>query len=202
MSSKISDNIKEHLLGATRIYFVAIENFQYSHYFSSGKNKSEEDYIANSSHLKFISHSLWRISVIETSKLVTDSRNQEFNLHKLIRKVKQSRHVFKDKDFLIAKWEYDIGLIDLEIKTIKDLRDQIYAHTDKVYKQNFRIDFGDLQRVLGNCWRILFDLHYYLLESTYDSTLPYFEGKELDILKVLSIERDKRLNQLYNDGNK
>lgn len=48
----------------TLIYIEAKENFRFCYHFHVGKTEEENRYIQVDSHLRFIGHSLWRLTLM------------------------------------------------------------------------------------------------------------------------------------------
>ncbi len=190
-------DINKRISVATRIYFAAKEACAYSYYFTNGESPIEQEYLANSSHLRFISHSLWRVSITETSKLVAKSRNQRFNLFLIIEELKKNKYEFEHKELMLDKWVNSLAYIEYEIEIVKRLRDKIYAHTDdEVLVPGIKFDYNDVTNVHNRLWNLIFDLNLYVLDKHFEHSLPYFEGQRLDLLTVLAENKRKRMDEL------
>lgn len=162
------------------------------------------EYIETDESLKFIRHSLWRISVIELSKLFNDRKSTDkLNLHHFIKKLKPDGHYkkFKVDSSILKEWVQAIEENKAVISDITTLRDKIYAHSDpnnSTYN-TIRIYFDKVDKLLKLVETILSYIYLSVLVTTFDFEDPYFSRKDFQLVTILATEQ-KRRNDALLDG--
>src|SRR5687767_3765997 len=93
------------------IEIVAKQCFQYSFYLHKPETKEETKYLQNQRDFGFIRHILWRMTIIELSKLFSSSSKRDrFNVNHFLSKLKRGGQ-FGDMGIsqaTIDKWEADL----------------------------------------------------------------------------------------------
>ena len=75
------EELKKETWRIVEIYLSAKENFNYCHYLHEPDTREEAEYLKVDRDLRFIRHSLWRLSIIELAKLFSDRKStHKFNL--------------------------------------------------------------------------------------------------------------------------
>ncbi len=94
MEEDIKIKLRNKIERIAKILIVAKESFLYSSYLHYPETKEESDYLNNSSHFKFIRHSLWRQSIIELSKLFSGPKSRDrFNINNFLVQLKVTTQV-------------------------------------------------------------------------------------------------------------
>ena len=194
MDKKLEFELK--IIRIHRIYIASKENSNYSQYLLTWNNECEKEYITKSSHLRYISHSLWRISIIEACKLVVKSRNNHFNLFHLIDFIEKNLLSYVTLND-IEKWHKTLMNAQKEISLLQQIRDKIYAHTDESTPLIQHIDRETLNSVLDATWVVIFEMASKISGAHLSSGLPFFEGQILNIVEVLANERDNWIKKKY-----
>src|SRR6478672_11347689 len=124
--------LSEELSRITEIFFNAKENFNYCFYLHKPDTKAESEYLDVDRDLKFIRHSLWRLTIIELAKLFSKKENDRFNLRRFLSKLPPNGYYggLKISQEKIAEWETLMLNQEKTIDHVLILRDKIYAHTD------------------------------------------------------------------------
>jgi hypothetical protein len=105
------DVIKQEIWGIWQILILARECFEYSNYLYNPDTKEEFEYLSFSQDFDFIRHILWRMTIIELSKLFSSSSKRDrFNLKHFIDKLKKTGHFSKAgiNEVTIIKWETEL----------------------------------------------------------------------------------------------
>ena len=195
------EDLKNECGSIVEIYFNAKENFLYCYYLHVPGTKEEAEYLNVDRDLKFIRHSLWRLSIIELAKLFSDRKfTDKFNLFHFLSKLKPGGKYahFKFDPSQISKWEAMINTHENLISNIIVLRDKIYAHTDpdkdnyksiEIYFRQIEDLFELIEKVLSQLYLILFDTHLEL-------QTPTFDRQDFDLLKVLAAAHHKKIEKI------
>lgn len=198
--TKIAELEKE-IWRITEIFLNAKENFNYSYYLHKPDTTEEAEYVKHDRDLIFIRHSLWRLSIIELSKLFSNNTNtHKFNLSHFISKLKPGGHFsnFQIDPLKIAEWEKAILTKQELIKNIITLRDKIYAHTDP-NKDDYRtveIFFTQIESLFDLVEGIIKEINLVALESDDDISTPTFERNDFTMIKTLSEVKRKEIDEI------
>ena len=80
--------IKNDIWNIWQILITAKDSFQYSFYLHKPDTEEEQDYLNHSPDFIFIRHILWRMCIIELSKLFSNSKDRDrFNIFHFIKKL-------------------------------------------------------------------------------------------------------------------
>lgn len=193
--------LKNEIWRIWEIEIVAKECFQYSFYLHKPETKEEAEYLHNQRDFGFIRHILWRMTIIELSKLFSNSpKRDRFNVFHFISKLKKAGH-FGDmgiSEVKIAKWEADLKLNQKHIDNILTLRDKIYAHTDPKKEDYKAIDlsFQDVEILIKVVVDIIKEIYLVVFDAGTIMETPNFDRGNFKIIKVLAEERRKRMEEL------
>jgi len=195
------EELKKESWRIVEIYLNAKENFNYCYYLHKPDTKEEADYLNVDRDLKFIRHSLWRLSIIELAKLFSDRKSTDkFNLLYFLSKLKPEGHYdsFKIDSFKIAEWESLIFTREGLINDIVTLRDKIYAHTDpdKDDYRNIEIYFTQIEELFNLVEIILKEVYLVAFTATLDLRTPTFDRKDFDLVKTLSEAHKKSIDEI------
>lgn len=122
------DEIEQEIWGIWEILILARECYEYSNYLYNPDTKEESEYLSFSQDFDFIRHILWRMTIIEISKLFSISAKRDrFNLRHFIDKLKKSGYFSKAgiNEATIHKWETEILNNEKTVTIILTLRDKI-----------------------------------------------------------------------------
>lgn len=162
--------LKEHLDTLYQILSKIIQTFEFCDYLYKPINQEHFDFINDDGFFRFSSYSMYRICFVDLHKLLSKSKNDQFNLHELIDKlsingVYYNKNISKD---LIDKWKESLNDEEDIIKDIKDVRNKIYSHTDKDYKkviERSEMTFDDIRRIIEKIKIILQEIHALALDT-------------------------------------
>ena len=187
-----------------KIFINANECFHYSFYLHNPNTQEEFDYLINSIDLQYIGHAMWRMTIIELSKLFSGSktRRDRYNIQHLICKLKNDG-IFRNIGFsneTIKKWETKIERNQETINSILILRDKIYAHTDSEVEKFLDIDlpFKQIQFLLEIVKEIIQDVHFSVFNSEAIVETVVFNKERFGIIKVLAEAEKNRIQRLCN----
>lgn len=181
------------------ILVAAKESFNYCNYMYSPKSENELKYINESKDFRYIRHLLFRVTIIELSKIFRESKGTDrFNIFHLFNKLKPSGH-FKSIKFPNRKLvEYEALLKEDDlISQIINLRDKIYAHTDSNIDklETSKITFSALENLIQKTERIINEIFEIALDQSILFDSPVFNRQSFDAFEVLSKDREKFLEQ-------
>jgi hypothetical protein len=181
------------------IYTVAKETFTYCYYLHKPDTELEREYLTKDRHLHFIRHILWRQSIVELSKLTSFSNNDEFRITNYIGRLWRTKEI-KDKlnPSLFIRWKEELRQNSIAIKHINDLRNKIYAHTDRETEEYRKLDiyFDDVVKVFDAIGSIIKEIYNEVFDSGVDLTTPTFERNHFDLVKVLAEAHNERIRKL------
>lgn len=195
------DELRNETWRITEIYLNAKENFNYCYYLHKPGTKAEAEYLKVDRNLKFIRHSLWRLSIIELAKLFSDRKSTDkFNLLHFLSKLKpdgQYKH-FKIDPLKIAEWESQVFTNEKLIRKVIILRDKIYAHTDRD-KDDYKkivIYFKQIEELFEIVETVLKEVYLIALSTTLDLSTPTFDRTDFDLVKILAQEHKKQIDEI------
>jgi len=195
------EELKNEVWRITEIFLNAKENFNYSYYLHRPDTTQEAEYLKNDRDLIFIRHSLWRLSIIELTKLFSDNpRTHKFNLLHFLSKLKPTGYYsdVKIDTMKIAEWETLIFTEDKLINDIVTLRDKIYAHTDpdKDEYRKIEIYFTQIETLFALVGSIITEVNLLAFDmSTFLST-PTFDRKDFTLVKILAEAKQNEINEI------
>ena len=131
MSKK--DELKQNIWKIWEISMLAKKCLIYSYYFHKPETEEESNYLDKSKEFKFIRHILWRNSVIEFSKLFSNSaRRDKYNIYKFLKNLNRDQYFgeFGIEKETIENWREKLKENEKTINSILLLRDKVYGHTD------------------------------------------------------------------------
>lgn len=197
------EDIKNEIWRIWEILILAKESFHYSFYLHKPETKKELNYINKSRDLDFIRHILWRTTVIELSKLFSESdKRDRFNINHFIRKIKKGGH-FGDmgvSDDIINKWEQEILSKKATIDILLKFRDKVYAHTDpdKDRHSKHDITFQQTELLIDFVESIIREIYRTIFQSDIVTETVIFDRKRFDLVKILADEHERKINEMFN----
>ncbi len=199
--------IKNEVWQIWQILLIAKECFQYSLYLHKPSTQEEQNYLRHSQDFGFIRQILWRMSVIELSKLFCDSKDRDrFNIFHFINKLKKGGH-FGDMGIsktTIAKWENQIAINKDTITQILTLRDKVYAHTDANGEKYTKGDltFQQTEKLIQIIENVIQEIYSTVFQTHAIMDTPIFEKERFNIIKILASEQDRRIKELQENFTK
>lgn len=150
----------------------------------------------------------WRIGVIEFSKLLSNRKTEDFNVHKLLRTLHPDQFWGKFNVDLnkVQKWEESLNCQKNAIDNVLKLRDEVYVHTDvKSLGSDLNYNFppkNDVREVLNLLKEIIGELYANVFETGIDIVSPLEIKKEITLIfekmeeinKILQQELVKQIN--------
>ncbi|MBA4408395.1 MAG: hypothetical protein C0397_03105 [Odoribacter sp.] len=185
------DEIENEIERIWAILILAKECFHYSSYLFNPETKKELDYIEKSADLCFLRHIIWRTTVIELSKLFSESQTRDrYNICHFINKFKKGGH-FGDtgiSDNLIQHWKSEINENKTTIDTVLKYRDKVYAHDDPnqdvLYTKE--VTFEQAERLMKIVESLITEIYETILDSTPVIETVIFDRLRFDIIKILA----------------
>jgi len=164
---KINEHTLEEWLDA--IYPLCMNakaSYFYCEYLYNPHTKEEAEFINDSRHFRHISHSLFRILIIDLAKLVNhENSNDMFSFPKLFKFLK-TLDMVGEKAERIKALEVDFYQYDVLIKSILTLRNKLYAHSDQA-KMNFEamnVTFPNLLSLIDCLCKTLQEIAYITMD--------------------------------------
>jgi hypothetical protein len=184
-----------------KILINAKECYFYSHYLHQPETELEKNYVSTSMDFRYMRDMMWRMSLIELSKLFSESKNRDrYNLLHFLSKLKNDGHfgAIGIADSKREHWEQLIAAHNDIIGKVLTLRDKVYAHTDsetEILKQ-ITLSFPDIQKLIGVAEEIIQGIYGHFGEHA-DMEPVIFDKRRFNILKILANEREDRIQALY-----
>jgi len=188
-------------LGNWEILILARECFAYSNYLYNPATKEESEYLSVSQDFDFIRHILWRITIIEMSKIFSSSKNRDrFNLRHFLTKLKHGGQFSQVgiKDSSVTKWETELLDNELTINNILTLRDKIYAHSD-LRKDDFRnieISFQDIEKLICIAESIVKEIYFTVFDADTEMSTIVFDKQNFNIIRILADEKNRTIKAI------
>jgi hypothetical protein len=195
------EDLRKETFSIIKIYLSAKENFNFCYYLHKPDTKIEAEYLMIDRNLKFIRHSLWRLSIIELAKLFSDRKStHKFNLLHFLSKLRPEGHYksFKIDPLKILEWERLIYTNENLIKDIITLRDKIYAHTDPNKEEYNKIEiyFTQIEELFEIVEILLKEVFLIAFSATLDLRTPTFERNSFDLVKILAQEHNRKIEEI------
>jgi len=193
--------LKKEIWRIWEIEIVTKECFQFSFYFHKPDTEEEAKYLHNHHEFGSIRHILWRMTVIELSKLFSSSSKRDrYNLNHFISKLKKDGH-FGDMGISLSsidKWELALRDNKNHIDNILTLRDKIYAHTDPNKDDYKAIDlsFQDVEVLIKIVEDLIKEVYLVVFDAGTDMSTPTFDRSRFDMIRILSSEKRKKLEEI------
>ena len=192
---------REEIWRIWEILIVAKECFQYSYYLHFPDTKEEAEYLSYSQDFGFISHILWRMTIIELSKLFSSSSKRDrFNLQHFISKLKISGYFSNIgiSEVTLDKWDKDFIAKAVSINNLLTLRDKIYAHTDSKKEDYTKVDltFKDVQSLINLVEDIVQEIYLVVFDAGTDMSTPIFDRINFNIIRILAEEKRKKIEEI------
>lgn len=210
------EQLKFDLDMITKSIHTFIQSFEFCYYLNYPTKEEKLDqihleYISKSGFFSFTRYALWRVTIIELNKLLSDNQKTEkHNLNHIIRKLRkggiyQSLQVPESK---IDEWTSELKRVNQSVLEVGKLRLKLYAHTDKDYRkvvENSELTFEATEELINIITKIVFDI-YSIVFDTHYIFKPVYEkdqvGKIIDnILSQQEMNRKKRVDEFIENAN-
>lgn len=198
------DEIKDEIWNIWQINLLAKECFSYAFYFNKPDTKEELNYLNHAGDFHFIRLILWKMTVVELSKLFKNSSNSDrYNIFHFISKLKKGGHFGKmgisaEK---ISFWEEQIEENSNTITEILKLRDKLYSHTD-VNSNRYKVSditFEKTEKLILIVESIIHEIYSTVFDSHPIMNTVYFNKQNFNLIKVLAYEKERRMKELFGD---
>lgn len=196
--------IKNDIWNICQILITAKDSFQYSFYLHKPDTEEEQDYLNHSPDFIFIRHILWRMCIIEFSKLFSNSKDRDrFNILHFIKKLKKTEY-FGDMRFseaIIADWENQIEINKDTISQVLTLRDKVYGHTDPKIENfiNIELSFQQTDKLIQIIEMVIQEIYFTVFDAHAIIDTPTFDRKRFNIITILANEKESEMNGLIAD---
>lgn len=196
------EDLNNEINNIWNIYINANECFLYSNYLNNAETQLEFDYINSSRDFIYIGQIMWQTSIIELSKLFSDSKSDRFRILNLISKLKRNGYLgnMGITDEVLNQWETKIDENKELINSILTLRNKVYAHTDskiKTYK-NTNLSFDKIELLLNLVKEIIIKIYSAAFNTFADIEPVIFNKKRFSIIiQTLAEEKEKELKKIY-----
>ena len=187
--------IKEYLEEIHIIYVKAHESYSFNRYLNKPPTEKEFDYLKNSRVFELINISMFKLAVLEMSKLTGKSNSHTYNLPHLITKLK--KFYLKDKDII-----KELEIARSELKSVEDisdkfkiLRDKHYAHTDKL-RPDPDVTYIEMDTLFYVVFNIIKKLFLIFLHSELDNTPIFFNPNRFNVIEILADEKERSRKEI------
>lgn len=192
--------LKDNILRIWEILTISKECFGYAFYFHKPETEDESEYLHKSKDFIFIRHVLWRMTIIELSKLFSNSKNRDkYNLFHFINKLKRNQY-FGDIGILnekILHWEIILTDNQNLVDDILVLRDKVYAHTDPKNKHLKLLDisFQEIEILIKLSEEIIIEIYSVAFDADVRFRPVYFNKERFNLIKILAEEKRNRVGR-------
>jgi hypothetical protein len=199
--------LKDEVWMMWQIFIVSNECFDYTFYLHKPDTKEEADYLAKSKDFHFIRQMLWRMTIIELSKLFSSSaKRDKYNLFHLITKLKKNGYYgnLSVSEETLSQWETKLNDKQELIEKILNLRDKLYAHTDPD-KDNYVdlvIKFTEIKELLLIIEDVIKELYRQVFDAGAHIDNLFFDRNQFHIIKILCEDEKRKINEIINRSNK
>jgi len=201
---KKKDELKKEICNIWQINLLAKECFCYAFYLNKPNTKEELDYLNYARDFHFIRLILWKMTVIELSKLFKNSHNSDrYNIFHFMSKLKREGY-FGDMGISTEKislWEAQIEENSSTIIEVLNLRDKLYSHTDvnsEKYKVS-NITFEKTEKLILIVESIIHEIYTIIFHSHPIMNTVYFNKQNFNMLKILADEKERHMQELFGD---
>lgn len=185
------------------ILTLSKECYQFSFYLYKPETEKEVEYLSKSEYFKFIRHILWRNTIIELSKLFSDSsRRDKFNIYHFIRKLDFDGYFssFKVDAKKVHGWKHRLEEVQPTINIILRLRDKVYGHTDANFclKDFEKISFEDVKMLIDIVESIIQEVYETVFDTGVYLETPLSRFSKTNIIKILIKEQESHFENFKN----
>lgn len=201
------EEIKDEIWEIWQILLLAKECYSYSFYLHKPDTREELQYLNHSRDFQFIRHVMWKMAVIELSKLFKNSaKSDRYNIVHFINKLKRNGYFGKlgISESKIDEWEKLINKNDETISKILNLRDKVYSHTDTNKEKHSKTDlsFEKTEKLLKIIEAVIQEIYDTVFDSHALMETVFFERKNFKIIEILAEESDKITRNLLEEYKK
>lgn len=174
------------------IFVLAKELYLYTKYYHSPKTAEEREFLTSSPYsrdLQLILHLMYRSLIVEAAKLFSSSKNDKYRISSFVESLSKDGcfEKLKFSQDVIDKWSKKLDDLNTQIKNVKTLRDNIYAHTD--YPNNIDdidVSLSDVDLLLNFTEEVLQDI-YTVMDVEFDAETSLSGVEDCNILELLVI---------------
>lgn len=199
--------LKKKLDKISQIYIFTQEIYLYTEYFYNPNTQNEFMLLTNSihsTHLRFISHIMFRTLIIEISKLYSHSDSDKYRLESFIISLAKNGH-FRKINFpndKVEKWKKQLELDTNKniIDELLQLRSKVYAHTDDLSNltQKTDVTFEKIKSLLDLALDIIKSVFSIVFNTHFDEESSQFDKERFLALKILAKGEALRQDEIYN----
>jgi len=198
--------LKDEVWEMWQIFIVSNECFDYTYYLHKPDTKEEVDYLRRSKDFRFIRNMLWRMTIIELSKLFSSSsKRDKYNLFHLIQKLKKGGQYgdISVQEETLEKWESKLQEHQELINRILKLRDKQYAHTDPNNDKSadLPIYYTDIKELLLIIEDVIKEIYHQVFKAEAHIANLFFDKGQFDIIKILCKEEKREIDDLIRRSN-
>lgn len=192
------DMLKTDIEIRWKILIIAKETLKFCSSFQNPNTKIERYYVSRDKHLTFIGWSLWRMLIIDLSKLFGDSDNQKYNVMKLLRKLDPAGDYksLKYAPKYLEGFNRRITELNESIKEISRLRNRFFAHADSdpFIKIETTLTTADCEKLTDLAEEIIRAVASKCIGTDYIVYPLYYNSKDFDMIYTLAnLEQEENL---------
>ena len=197
------EEIKEEIWQIWQILLVAKECYSYSFYLNKPDTEEELQYLNNSKDFQFIRLTMWKMFVIELSKLFKQSvKSDRYNIFHFISKLKKGGNFGKMgiSESKIEEWEENINRNSETISKILILRDKLYSHTDTDKEKHKKTDtsFEETEELIKIIELIIQEIYSTVFDAEALMETIFFKRERFKLIEILAKERIRSREELLN----
>ena len=184
------------------ILVFARECFQYCYYFFNPNTVEEEDYLKRSDDFDFLKHVLWRMTIIELSKLFCNSADRDkFNLYHFTNKFRKDGHYseFSISEEKLKEWENKLEIARLSIENLLKIRDKVYAHTDKIKidVNTWGLTTKEVEKLIDIAEDVIKEIYLTVIGADVSMDTVIFSREHFEVIKILADARRKDIENTF-----
>lgn len=197
--------LKKTIGNIWEIVTVLKDCFEYAQYLHLPETEDESDYLNKSRDFKFMRHILWRMTIIDLSKLYSKSKKRDkFNLICFVNNLKRNQYFGQIgiSNVIIEEWENRIIDNQKVIETILLLRDKFYAHKDSKIDnlKSLEISFQEIETLIILAEEIIKEIYSAAFNSHAEMRSIFFKRERFNVIKILAEEKNIRMKK-FKRGN-
>lgn len=171
LNDEQKQELRAELEEILEILFFAQENYKAFKYLRIREDDDDKAYVKKmNAYFGFAAITHWRTVIIELSKLFASRKNEHYNLHRFVGKLKTGGEYFgaEISEVKIREWE-DIFVIQKDvIADLITLRDKAIAHKDKDGKTlKSELTLGKIWRLIETVQKLIREIYLTVFEVSY-----------------------------------
>ncbi|WP_149274694.1 AbiU2 domain-containing protein [Pareuzebyella sediminis] len=196
MNSPDYIKLKEQLEQIYLVYTKGFEAYSFNKYLIKPSSEQEENYLRNSKIFRMIGVSMFKLSVLELHKLVSNKKNDQLNLYDFSKILKREDMKKYSSDLILMEKFEVLDSYQHLTQKLKILRDKHYAHTD-IIRPDPELTYDDLDTLYDLVFTIIEQIYIVYFECQIKRLSVVFDPDRFEMIKILAREKDRNLAERF-----